>query len=38
MSYELAKQILDDVRLGIHDYPLELINRALRLTGDLEEL
>lgn len=36
MSYARACRILDAVKDG-HPYPLHIINRALQLTGDLEE-
>jgi hypothetical protein len=36
MTYKLAKRILDKVREGVQ-YPLQIINRALEVTGDLEQ-
>jgi len=36
MSHETAIKILDKVREGV-SYPLHLINKALELTGDLQQ-
>ncbi|CAB4153974.1 hypothetical protein UFOVP626_47 [uncultured Caudovirales phage] len=36
MSYFTANQILDRVKEG-KCYPLHIINRALELTGDIDE-
>jgi hypothetical protein len=37
MSHQQAMQILDKVREGV-PYPKHIIDQALRLTGDLDEL
>lgn len=36
MTYKLAKRILDKVREGVQ-YPLQIINQALGVTGDIEQ-
>jgi hypothetical protein len=36
MSHELAVKILDKVREGV-PYPIFIINKALELTGDLQQ-
>jgi hypothetical protein len=36
MSHELAVKILDKVREGV-PYPIYIINKALELTGDLQQ-
>lgn len=36
MSHHDAMRLLDKVREGVF-YPLHLINKALELTGDLEQ-
>lgn len=36
MTYDQAKKILDRVKAGIF-YPREIVDRALRLTGDLDD-
>jgi hypothetical protein len=37
MSHHQAMQILDKVREGV-PYPAHIIDQALRLTGDLDEV
>jgi hypothetical protein len=36
MTYDQAKKILDRVKTGVF-YPREIVDRALRLTGDLDD-
>jgi hypothetical protein len=36
MSYYTAMKLLDKVREGV-PYPLHLINKALELTGDIQQ-
>jgi hypothetical protein len=36
MTYDQAKKILDRVKAGVF-YPREIVDRALRLTGDLDD-
>jgi hypothetical protein len=36
MTYDQAKKILDRLKAGVF-YPREIVDRALRLTGDLDD-